>query len=130
MTMELDRAKVILNADWCRELVPGTAYYMVHYFEPGVNIPEIETYVYLGQSKFEGEDAIAYVFQRASSYCEIGDYGNLAVGTRPPSINHLLSCSKDSIGGIADIDGLMVLIQGLARRMKLGIGWDRVIPDE
>jgi len=128
--MDLDRSTVTLDADWCRELVSGTAYFLVSYFEPGANIPIVDTYVYLGRSAYEQDGESAYIFQNASSFMELGDYANLDESSHPESsIDHLLSFSADSVVGVADIDGLMVLISGLAKRMKLGIGWDRVLPD-
>ena len=128
--MELVRDKVRLDEEWCRELIPGAAYFTVHYFEPGVNIPQIETFVYLGQGRFEGSDEIAYIFQGAESYCEFGDVTTMEQSVRPPLLDHLLSFSKESIGDVADIDGVLVLLQGLAKRIKLGMGWDRILPDD
>ncbi len=37
---------------------------------------------------------------------------------------------EGSVKGIADIDGLLVLLNGLRERMRRGIGWDRVLPEE
>ena len=46
------------------------------------------------------------------------------------SAESIVTFSSEAIRSIADIDGLVVLVGGLARRMKLGLGWDRILPDE
>lgn len=37
---------------------------------------------------------------------------------------------EDSVGSIADIDGLLVLLTGLRERMRRGLGWDHILPEE
>jgi len=37
---------------------------------------------------------------------------------------------EHSVGGTADIDGLLVLLSGLRERMRRGLGWDHVLSEE
>jgi hypothetical protein len=128
--MELERDKQVLNADWCHELVPGAPYFSVFYFEPALNIPEIRTLVYLGLGKYDDGNP-AYFFQAAESFWSVGDWSLLEAAQRKEiSAESVVTFSSDAVGGLADIDGLLVLIGGLAKRMKLGIGWDRILPDD
>jgi hypothetical protein len=128
--MELDRASRILNAEWCRELVHGTAYYCVWYYEPGVNIPEIQTLVYLGMGNNE-DGAQAYFFQRADSFCAVGDWSRLDAADRAlVSAQSIAVFDAASVGCVADINGLAALVDRLAKRVKMGVGWDRILPDE
>lgn len=128
--MDLDRGAQVLDADWCRELVPGTAYFCVWYFEPGVNIPEIQTLIYLGLGTNEDGNT-AYFFHEADSFCAVGDWSRLDDAERAlVSAQSIAAFEAGAVGSVADIDGLVSLLGGLAKRMKLGLSWDRVLPDE
>lgn len=128
--MEIDRTTQVLNAEWCRELVHGTGYFCVWYYEPGVNLPKIQTLVYLGLGTNE-DGAPAYFFQEADSFCAVGDWSRLDdAGRAMVSAQSIAAFDAGAVVSVADIDGLMVLLGGLAKRMKLGLGWDHVLPAE
>ena len=37
---------------------------------------------------------------------------------------------ENSVGMVADIDGLLVLLSGLRERIRPGLGWDHVLPEK
>jgi len=37
---------------------------------------------------------------------------------------------EDVLGSIADIEGLLVLLNDLREHMRLGLGWDHVLPED
>ncbi len=64
--MNLDRSRSVIDTEWCSELMPGGPYFTVSYHESGVNLPEVETLVYLGSTqleKQEGEAEIGFLFR-------------------------------------------------------------------
>jgi hypothetical protein len=131
----MDRTRRMIDREWCRELVTDTGYFMVLYRQPGVNLPEIQTFVYLGASTFDDDSPApgrtAFLFQDAGSFQEDGDWRDLSADARKViAPDKILRFDEESITGVADIDGLLVLLQGLRRRMVLGLGWDRILPEE
>jgi hypothetical protein len=77
----VDKKRVLLNEERCKELVPGGLYFFMGYRESGVNLPEISTLIYLGEDTTEDEEGEAphslYVFQTADSYQDLGDWSDL-----------------------------------------------------
>lgn len=49
---------------------------------------------------------------------------------RPRRDAQVMLYDEDSVGSIADIDGLLVLLTGLRERMRRGLGWDHILPEE
>lgn len=131
--MDLDKSRRVIGGDWCNELGPGGPYFTVSYQEGGVNLPEIETLVYLGSTPLDDEVGQAktdFMFQLASSYQGDGDWTELPEERRRELATEVWSFDEDSVGSIADIDGLLVLLTGLRERMQRGLGWDHVLPEE
>jgi hypothetical protein len=133
--MDIDRSPRKLNADWCKELSAGnTPYFTVSYPEPGMNFPQIETLIYLGATEMSDEDGgppcIGFMFQDARSYIEDGDWSTLPEARQGEIAAEfaVMSFSEDSVGSVADIDGLVVLLSGLRERMRRGLGWDMSLP--
>lgn len=132
--MDLDKSHRVINGDWCKELAPGGPYFTVSYREGGVNLPEIETLVYLGSTRLDdesGQSKAHFMFQLASSYQEHGDWSELPESQREDlaSDAEVMFYDEDSVGSIADIDGLLVLLNGLRERMRRGLGWDHTLPE-
>jgi hypothetical protein len=133
--VDIDTSRRVIAGDWCKELAPGGPYFTVSYQQSGVNLPEVETLVYLGSTQAEdevGQPQTLFMFQLAYSYQEDGNWIEL-----PEERRNELSAdaavvfyAEDSLGGIADIDGVLVLLGGLRERMRRGLGWDRFLPDE
>ncbi len=133
--MNLDKSRRVIGAEWCSELVPGSPYFTVSYQESGVNLPEVETLVYLGTTQVEeqeGQAEIGFLFQAARSYQQDGDWGDLPDKQREAlaADGAVMFYDEGSVVGVADIDGLLVLLNGLRERMRRGLGWDRVLPEE
>jgi hypothetical protein len=131
--VDLDKSRHVIGGDWCNELEPGGPYFTVSYQEGGVNLPEIETLVYLGSTPLDdevGQSKTYFMFQLASSYQEDGDWTELPEERRRELATEVWSFDEDGVGSIADIDGLLVLLTGLRERMRRGLGWDHVLPDE
>jgi hypothetical protein len=94
-----------------------------------VNLPEVETLVYLGLTRFDygaGQLKTHFVFQSARSYQGDGDWTELPEVQREELANdaRVMLYDEGSVQGIADIDGLLVLITILRDRMLRGLGWD------
>ena len=131
--MNLDKSHRVIGGDWCKELAPGGPYFTVSYQEGGVNLPEVETLVYLGSTPLDDEDVQSrthFMFQLARSYQEDGDWTELPEEQRTELAADVMAYDEDSVGSIADIDGLLVLLTGLRERMRRGLGWDHVLPEE
>ena len=134
--MDLNTSRRLIAGDWCRELAPGGPYFTVSYQQPDVNLPEVETLVYLGSTQTEdeaGQPQTLFMFQLAHSYQEDGNWTELPEKRRTElsADAAVVFYDEDGLGGaIADIDGLLVLLGGLRERMRRGLGWDRFLPDE
>jgi hypothetical protein len=131
--VDLDKSRRVIGGDWCKELAPGGPYFTVSYQEGGVNLPEVETLVYLGSTQFDGEEGqltTHFMFQLARSYQEDGDWTELPKDRRDElaADAEVMFYDEDSMGGIADIDGLLVLLTDLREHMRCGLGWDQVLP--
>ena len=131
----MNKERVVLNDGWCRELVPGGLYFHVGYREPGVNLPEIWSLVYLGEDPTDGGDGepphALHVFQRADSYQEIGDWSELSKERREEtSQDTLLAFDARNGGGILDLEGLIGQLQRLQKLISKGLGWECVLPEE
>ena len=131
--MDLDKSRRVIGGDWCKELAPGGPYFTVSYQEGGVNLPEVETLVYLGSTPFDDEErqtTTHFMFQLARSYQEDGDWTELPEDRRDElaADAEVMFYDGDGIGGIADIDGLLVLLTDLREHMRRGLGWDHVLP--
>jgi hypothetical protein len=124
----------VIGGQWCNELAPGGPYFTVSYQEGGVNLPEVETLVYLGSTEPDHEvgESIHFLFQLARSYQEAGDWTELPEERRVElsADADVMFYDEDSVGSIADIDGLLVLLTGLRERMRRGLGWDYALPEE
>jgi hypothetical protein len=133
--VDLDKSRRVIGGDWCSELAPGGPYFTVSYQERGVNLPEVETLVYLGSTRLDdamGQSKTHFMFQLARSYQEDGDWTGLPENRREELATdaEVMFYDEDSVGSIADIDGLLVLLTGLRERMRRGLGWDHVLPEE
>ena len=131
--MDLDKSRRVIGGDWCNELAPGGPYFTVSYQEGGVNLPEVETLVYLGSTQFddeEGQSTTHFMFQLARSYQEDGDWTALPEERRDELATdaEVMFYDEGGVGSIADIDGLLVLLAGLRERMRRGLGRDQVLP--
>jgi hypothetical protein len=132
--MHLDKSRRAVGGDWCKELAPGGPYFSVSYQEGGVNLPEVETLVYLGSTPLDdelGQPKTHFMFQFASSYQAHGDWSELPEKRREELATNaeVMFYDEDSVGSIADIDGLLVLLTGLRERMRRGLGWDHALPE-
>jgi hypothetical protein len=133
--VDLDKSRRVIGGQWCNDLVPGGPYFTVSYQEGGVNLPEVETLVYLGWTELnDGESGAPqthFMFQLARSYQMDGNWADLPEERRTELSTEaeVMFYDEDSVGSIADIDGLLVLLTGLRERMRRGLGWDRVLPE-
>jgi hypothetical protein len=133
--MNLDKSRRVIGGDWCRELAPGGPYFTVSYQEGGVNLPEVETLVYLGSTRLDdelGQPKTHFMFQLANSYQAHGDWSELPEKRREELATNaeVMFYDEVSVGSIADIDGLLVLLTGLRERMRRGLGWDHALPEQ
>jgi hypothetical protein len=133
--VQLDRSPKTIAAEWCGELVSGGPYFTVSYYQGGVNLPKIETLVYLGFAETADDDGhltAGFLFQDAESYQQDGDWSELAEeqSTELAANGVVMFYDQDSVGSIADIDGLLVLLSSLRKRMLRGLSWDRALPEE
>lgn len=133
--MDLDKSRRKVEGDWCSELAPGGPYFTISYPEGGVNLPAIDTLVYLGSaqlSKENGQPGLYFLFQDAESYHQHGDWSALSdeLSEELSAEGAVMFYGEDTIGSIADIDGLLVLLNGLRERMSRGLAWDRALPNE
>ena len=130
--MDLDRSRRKIDGDWCSELAPGGPYFTVSYPEGGVNLPEIETLVYLGSAQLSEDGQLSFLFQDAESYYRDGDWSALSeeVGKELAAEGAVMFYGEDAIGSIADIDGLLILLGDLREHMRLGLGWERALPEK
>jgi len=133
--MNLDKSRRVIGGDWCKELAPGGPYFTVSYQEGGVNLPEVETLVYLGSIRLDdelGQPKTHFMFQLASSYQAHGDWSELPEKRREELATNaeVMFYDEHSVGSIADIDGLLVLLTDLRERMRRGLGWDHALPEQ
>lgn len=132
--MELDTSRRVITKHLCKELAPGAPYFQVTYQHQGVNLPEVETLVYLGaiQVKEEGQLQTRFVFQLAWSYQQDGNWTELPQERRKELTADaaVFFYAEDSLRLIEDIDGLLVLLNNLREKMRRGLGWERVLPQE
>jgi len=133
--MNLDKSRRVIGGDWCKGLAPGGPYFTVSYQEGGVNLPQVETLVYLGSTRLDdefGQPKTHFMFQLASSYQVHGHWSELPEKRREELATNaeVMSYDEDSVGSIADIDGLLVLLTGLRERMRRGLGWDHALPEQ
>ena len=133
--MDLDKSRRVIGGQWCNELAPGDAYFTVSYQAGGVNLPEVETLVFLGSTKLDdevGESKTHFLFQLARSYQEDGDWTELPEErrTKLTADAEVMFYDEHSVGSIADIDGLLVLLTALRERIRRGLGWDYALPEK
>lgn len=131
----MKKDRVILNDDWCRELTSGTLYFHVGFREPGVNLPEITSLVYLGEEMSDGTDENPshgmFIFQKADSYQEIGDWSTLPeIRQREISLDVLLAFDVGKTIGICDLEGLIHRLRRLQKLNAKGLGWERALPED
>lgn len=132
---DLDTSRRLIAGAWCKELAPGGPYFKVTYQQKGVNLPEVETLVYLGASRVQVEAEpmqTHFLFQLAWSYQQDGNWLELPQERREQLATDaaVFLCPEDSLKSIADIDGLLLRLNGLRERMRRGLGWEQVLPDE
>jgi hypothetical protein len=113
-----------IGGDWRMELAPGGPYFTVSYQDSGVNLPEVETQVYLGSMPLDEDDGhvrTGFLFQRALSYQQHGSWVDLSKEKRAELSAEaaVMFYDEDSVGGIADINGLLVLLAGCVRACGL-----------
>ena len=133
--MQLDTSRRVITKHGCKELVPGAPYFQVTYQHEGVNLPEVETLVYLGAIQVkveEGQLQTRFVFQLAWSYHQDGNWIELPKERRKEltADASVLLWAEDSLRFIEDIDGLLVLLNNLREKMRRGWGWERVLPPQ
>ncbi len=133
--MNLDKSRRVIGGDWCKGLAPGGPYFTVSYQEGRVNLPQVETLVYLGSTRLDdefGQPKNHFMFLLASSYQVHGDWSELPEKRREELATNaeVMFYDEDSVGSIADIDGLLVLLTGLRERMRRGLGWDHALPEQ
>lgn len=133
--MDLDKSRRKIDGDWCSELAPGGPYFTVSYPDRGVNSPEIETLVYLGTAqlpKEDGQQGVYFLFQHAASYYQDGDWSALSeeLAKDLEAEGAVMLYGEDAIGSIADLDGLLVLLSDLREHTRLGLGWERALPEK
>jgi hypothetical protein len=129
----MKRDRVILGDEDCGELTPGGLYFNMGYPQPGVNLPQITTLVYLGEEISDGSDGEEphplYVFQRADSYQALGDWFELPAGqARETSLDALVGFPAGLAIGVCDLAGLIHRLQRLQQRMNAGLSWEQALP--
>lgn len=121
---EIDRSARPVQGKWCRELLPGKHYFVVSCSDGAVNLPEIETLVYLGSAQMIAEDGRAltgFLFQDARSYYQDGDWSRVSEeqGGDLAAQGSVMFYDADTVATIADIDGLLPLLNDLREHMRL-----------
>jgi hypothetical protein len=133
--MEIDTSPRVMTRGRCKELTSGGGpYFNVTYKKEGVNLPDVETLVYLGSAQMviDGELQTRFMFQHAWSYQEDGSWIELPKERRRELMEDasVLLFPEVLLPLIADIDGLVVLLNQLREKMRRGWGWERVLPPE
>lgn len=130
----MDKKRVLLNEERCKELVPGGLYFFMGYRESGVNLPEISTLVYLGEDTTEDEEGEAphslYVFQTADSYQDLGDWSDLPEEQKKEtSADVLVAFDTNGVSGFVDLEGLIGELRQLQKNLSQGLSWDDPLPE-
>jgi hypothetical protein len=131
----MKKDRVVLDDEDCRELTPGGLYFNMGYPQPGVNLPQITTLVYLGEEISDGSDGeeahALYVFQRADSYQALGDGAQLPEGhARETSLEALVGFPVGTSIGVCDLAGLIGRLQRLQQLMDTGLSWENALPEQ
>ena len=132
--MELDTSRREMTG-LCKELAPGGPYFTVNYQQTGSTLPNVETLVYLGKAQIEfekGKPEIRFMFQHAWSYQEDGNWSELPKERQRElqADASVFFCPEEMLPLIADIDGLLVLLNDFRERLRRGWGMGRVLPQE
>ena|SRR5579859_4806257 len=134
MELVLDRSRRVVTGGRCKELAPGGPYFEVTYRQEGVNLPDIETLVYLGmtQVQIDGKLQTRFMFQYAWSYQEDGPWPDLSKDQRRElaADGSVFFCPEEMLSLIADVDGLIRSMSNLREHIRAGLGWERVLPPE
>jgi hypothetical protein len=131
----MKKDRVVLDDEDCRELTPGGLYFNMGYPQPGVNLPQITTLVYLGEDISDGSDGeephALYVFQRADSYQALGHRSELPEEqARETSLETLVGFPVGTSIGVCDLTGLIGRLQRLQLRITAGLSWESALPEQ
>jgi hypothetical protein len=132
--MKLDTSRREMTG-LCKELAPGGPYFTVSYPQTGSTLPKVETLVYLGKTQIEfekGKPETRFMFQDAWSYQNDGNWSELPK-EQQRELEADASVSlwpEEMLPLIADIDGLLVLLNNFRERLQRGWGVGRVLPQE
>src|ERR1700722_5151158 len=132
--MELDTSRRVINrGGYCREFAPGGLYFNITYREEGVNLPEIDTLVYLGMTQVEfekGQPQTRFMFQHSWSYQQDGSWVDLPQEKRKElqADGSVFFSPEEMLPLIADIDGLLARLSNLRDKMRSGLGGEGVLP--
>ncbi len=92
------------------DLIEGRRYFLVWYFDGEMNIPDIETHIYVGKNIFEeGDDNDSWYFQDPESYITQGVFSTI----EDKSKCELLKADKDTLDSMYNLDGLIVELERL-----------------
>lgn len=92
-------------------LVEGSHYFLVWYFDEKKEVPDIETHVYVGKNVFSTvtPEQDFWYFQDPESYTTLGDFTNIEDKNKCK----LLKADSDTLDAMYDIDGLIVELEKL-----------------
>jgi hypothetical protein len=130
--MKLDTSRREMTG-LCKELAPGGPYFTVSYQQSGSTLPKVETLVYLGKTQIEfekGKPETRFMFQDAWSYQEDGNWSELPQERQRELEAYAPVYPEEMLPLIADIDGLLVVLNGFSERLRRGWGVGRVLPQE
>ncbi len=94
-----------------KTLVEGERYFLVWYFDEEMNIPEIETHIYVGKNVFSDEKPVkdSWYFQDPESYISLGIFSSI----QDKSKCELLKADNDTLDTMYDLNGLILELQKL-----------------
>lgn len=89
------------------KLIKGNCYFIVSYFDDGMCIPDVETYIFVGVNLLEENNDITYwYFQDAESYEKYGEFSQI----QDKSSREVLRVDKEALEMIYDYHGLIEVL--------------------
>jgi hypothetical protein len=91
------------------ELVEGKSYFLVWYYDGGLSIPDIETYIYVGIDLLPDDklsEESSWYFQNPDTYFKRGKF----IDVNGDNDLGVLVADEETLEMIYDLDGLIVLL--------------------
>lgn len=105
-----------------KDLIPGSVYYMILFYDTELQIPNIRTLVYIGKNVLAGrEDPLKdeWVFQDPKSYLKDGSIINIKSKKKKRDAHRKsLVVDEGTLYSIHDLDGLLERLIKLQKSQK------------